>query len=38
MYEIIETIILCITAFMPGILWGIQDDLKLKIMKWAGEI
>ena len=33
MYEIIETIILCITAFMPGILWGMQDDLKLKIMK-----
>lgn len=38
MYEIIETIILCITAFMPGILWGMQDGLKLKIMKWAGEI
>lgn len=38
MYEIIEDIILCITAFMPGILWSMQDDLKLKIMKWVGEI
>lgn len=38
MYEIIETIILCMAGIVPGILWGMQDDLKLKIMKWAGEI
>lgn len=38
MYEIIEDIIICIIAIMPGVLWSMQDDLKLKIMKWAGEI
>lgn len=38
MYETIEIIIRCLVAIVPGILWGMQDELKLKIMKWAGEI
>lgn len=38
MYETIKDTIICLVAIVPGILWGMQDELKLKIMKWAGEI
>lgn len=37
MYEIIENIIICIMAIVPGILWSMKDDLQLKIIEWIEE-